>query len=267
MKRLIALLLALALVLSLGYPTLASDPFVGEVTAFAGSTPPAGWVLADGSNMSATDYPELCNILDDEYGTIGVPEGYCKLPDLRGVNIIGFHPSASPFDGMGNTGGGTSHTLTVNEMPSHRHSNDRGSTYGSSWVAGADYYALSNLANDVAALNTTYTGGGQPHNIMDPYIVLRYIIYVGGAAVPTPTPTATATATLTPTATPTGTVTITVTPNSVYLPQVITTTLQSGTILNTPEQVSFGQIIVSGIVVSLLAAFALDFIFRLVYRR
>lgn len=180
MKRLIALLLALALVLSLGYPTLASDPFVGEVTAFAGSTPPAGWVLADGSNMSATDYPELCNILDDEYGTIGVPEGYCKLPDLRGVNIIGFHPSASPFDGMGNTGGGTSHTLTVNEMPSHRHSNDRGSTYGSSWVAGADYYALSNLANDVAALNTTYTGGGQPHNIMDPYIVLRYIIYVGG---------------------------------------------------------------------------------------
>jgi hypothetical protein len=55
--------------------------------------------------------------------------------------------------------------------------------------------------------------------------------------------------------------------NNTYLPYVITSTLQSGNTLSVPEQVSFGQIITGGIVVSLLAVFALDFIFRLVYRR
>lgn len=82
----------------------------------------------------------------------------------------------SPFTALGNKGGETSHTLTVNEMPSHTHTLNRdinawdgskvGYDFNYGYGTGAAVGAGSNILN--------YTGGSQAHNNMPPYIVVNY---------------------------------------------------------------------------------------------
>ena len=76
------------------------------------------------------------------------------------------------------TGGETSHTLTVNEMPRHKHAQTFGTTNA---VVGAydDAYALPERVSGQYALSvetvtayrqaTQYAGGGASHNNMPPY--------------------------------------------------------------------------------------------------
>ena len=83
---------------------------------------------------------------------------------LEGRFLLGASPSYS----AGSTGGEAEHTLTVEEMPSHRHGNVRpysvvesgtGSTATSSDSRNSVYF-------------TDYEGGDQPHNNMPPYLAV-----------------------------------------------------------------------------------------------
>ena len=73
----------------------------------------------------------------------------------------------------GATGGEAAHTLTLNEMPSHRHSVGAQSLDPS--APRHDTYFNSSITN--AAANTwyavtSYVGGGQAHNNMPPYLAV-----------------------------------------------------------------------------------------------
>jgi hypothetical protein len=97
------------------------------------------------------------------------------LPDTRGRVLVGLDNlggssantiQASWADTIGATGGTETHTLTVNEIPSHNHSN--GVQLSGSGVGGNGGSWVSSLAN------TGSTGGGLAHNNTQPGIAVGY---------------------------------------------------------------------------------------------
>ena len=99
---------------------------IGAVIAFGGTntsgTP--GWLICDGRKLSKSSYPQLFNVLGYAHGGSG---SYFYLPDLRGRVVAGYSTSSSltstlsNCNKMGNKQGAKTHTLTIAQMPKHRH--------------------------------------------------------------------------------------------------------------------------------------------------
>ena len=116
----------------------------GLICMWSGSSVPTGWYLCDGQN-----------------GT----------PDLRNRFIVGAGSSYS----IGNTGGEASHTLTVNEIPSHNHGYSKINTANKDDNTGANMISTYNVY--AASSGTTgNTGGGQAHENRPPYYALAFIM-------------------------------------------------------------------------------------------
>lgn len=71
------------------------------------------------------------------------------------------------YDG-GSTGGEATHTLTIDEIPSHRH---KASALARYTVTGSAN-ALAGYDPSTAHQVTSYVGGGQAHNNMPPYLAV-----------------------------------------------------------------------------------------------
>ena len=105
-----------------GMPTGDTFP-IGAITSYAGDTAPTNWLICDGSAISRTTYADLFDAIGTTYG-IGDGSTTFNLPNLKGRVITGLDSSQTEFDTLGETGGEKTHTLTVNEMPSHTHIQD-----------------------------------------------------------------------------------------------------------------------------------------------
>tara|TARA_Y100000022_G_scaffold124084_1_gene107454 strand:- start:440 stop:1024 length:585 start_codon:yes stop_codon:yes gene_type:complete len=91
----------------------------------------------------------------------------------EGRVLIGIDSSDSDFDSAEETGGSKTHTLTEAQLPSHRHtigSND--STAGFGGAAGNQEFVQDAGTGIGNPCNTSFTGSGQAHPIVQPYIVV-----------------------------------------------------------------------------------------------
>ena len=88
----------------------------------------------------------------------------------QGKTLVGVDTSDSDFNTAKKTGGEKTHTLTIDEMPSHNHGQ---SLSGTDIDEGNAYYSWSfrdsKTRNYYGSDLAQYTGGGQPHNNMPPY--------------------------------------------------------------------------------------------------
>ena len=145
-------------------------PKAGFIYPLASEIVPDGFVLCDGAEYNREEYVELFAAIGTMYGS-GDGSTTFNVPNLQTRVPIG---SGEGYE-LGDVGGEESHTLTVDEMPSHNHLAGR-SVYlqGGSSAAGYDTGATFDNAG-----KTMYTGGSQPHNNMQPYTVVNYIIATG----------------------------------------------------------------------------------------
>lgn len=163
-----------------GVATWGTVPPTGVITAFAGSTAPSGYLLCDGSAVSRSTYANLYAVIGTTYGA-GNGSTTFNLPDLTGRVPVG--KNAGTFATLGSKGGEETHTMTVNEMPSHKHTTSVNSAVENTSIGGYAVGAQSMFFGtdrggttknwDTAMQNT---GGGAAFNVLQPYTVLNYII-------------------------------------------------------------------------------------------
>jgi microcystin-dependent protein len=155
---------------------------------FAGNFAPAGWAFCDGALWPISENETLFQLLGTTYGGDG--QETFAVPDLRGR--VPLHAGAGYT--LGETGGVETVTLTTSQIPAHGHQ----------LVASADIATLSSPADALtgetasklyrvpgatAVMNANTiasTGGNQPHDNTQPYLVINYIISLFGIF-PTPT--------------------------------------------------------------------------------
>ncbi len=69
-----------------------AEPFIGEISMFAGNFAPRGWAFCDGQLLSIAENSALFSLLGTTYGGDG--RTTFALPDLRGRVVI--HPGNGP---------------------------------------------------------------------------------------------------------------------------------------------------------------------------
>lgn len=167
-------------------------PFAGEVGI---DKIPDGFLLCDGAPVSRTDYKALFDVIGTTYGP-GDGKSTFNVPNLQTRVPVG----AGGEYKLGDTGGEETHELTEKELASHKHdlllreSTKVGSSV-SYLVIGTDgsyangYRGDTKVAGGDSDKPISYDEQGNvtayevtPHNNMQPYTVVNYIITTGKGA-------------------------------------------------------------------------------------
>lgn len=174
-----------------------AQPYVGEIRMFAGNFPPVGWMFCDGQLLPISENETLFQLIGTTYGGDG--ESTFALPNLQ--SRIPIHMGTTSGSGvvyqLAETGGVESVTLTVNQIPAHNHpmlaSTDAGGqTNPNGLVLGAlspvsIYVPNATPPNlPMNAASVTSQGGNQPHDNMQPFCCINFIISLFGIF-PSPT--------------------------------------------------------------------------------
>jgi microcystin-dependent protein len=166
---------------------------IAEIRMFAGTFAPRNWAFCQGQIMSIAQNTALFSLLGTTYGGNG--QTTFALPDLRGRVPVGTGQGPGlPNVNLGEVSGEPTHTLLATEMPSHSHPATAPAATASTTATPTNALATgpatlgagvsknfgtptANLASPPVIGNT---GGSQPHNNMQPYLGMNYIICLFG---------------------------------------------------------------------------------------
>lgn len=176
----------------------------GCIQMYAAASPPAGWLLCNGSLISRTTYNALFAVIGTTYGA-GDGSTTFAIPDMQSRMPLGLQSGQADNDTLGEIGGLREVTLTADQsgVPVHTHSGSplttsnpgnhthtvdvttvtsgagpnvpsyrNGGTMNTGGAGGHTHTISGNVANNSAA------NASQAHTNMPPFITLNFIIKV-----------------------------------------------------------------------------------------
>lgn len=171
------------------------NPYVGEIRCFAGNFAPVNWMTCDGQLLPISQYTTLYSLIGTIYGGDG--QTTFALPNLAGRAPMHWGSPPSGFNTViGQTQGTTTVTLTTQQIPAHNHIataemvQPGGAPERVATPTSLAFIGTTNpdgLYNSAPALNEPFspkaigsTGGSQPHENLQPYLALTFIISLFG---------------------------------------------------------------------------------------
>lgn len=182
------------------------QPFIGEIRMFGGNFAPRSWANCDGQLLAINSNQALFSLLGTTYGGDG--RTTFGLPDLRGRAPM--HTGNGPgltSRSQGQRSGSETNTMNILQMPAHNHlvetsgakvaikvhkaPNDQESSDPADGILcdsnndlfttkPADASYNNGDGGTIEGLTVGNTGGQQPINNMQPFLVVRFIIALQG---------------------------------------------------------------------------------------
>jgi microcystin-dependent protein len=157
-------------------------PFLGEIRIVSFNFAPRNWALCNGQLLPINQNQALFALMGTMYGGNG--QTTFGLPDLRGRTPIHVGNGFT----QGERAGEENHTLLLSELPAHTHTANARNTAANTDVptnnlpaqTPIDMYANSVQPVVMAPQMVGNTGGSQPHNNMQPYLVLNFCVALTG---------------------------------------------------------------------------------------
>lgn len=168
------------------------EPFLGEIKMFGGNFAPRGYAFCNGQLIAIAQNSALFSILGTTYGGDGITT--FALPDFRGRVPMnwGQGPGLTSRQ-LGESSGEENHTLIVNEMPSHTHTvsvlpgcstEDAETGVPTGKIPAAvptnAFAAAANASMGASNGTAAPAGGSAPHNNLQPYLAVSFIIALEG---------------------------------------------------------------------------------------
>lgn len=168
-----------------------SDQFLSEIRMVGFNFAPVGWAMCSGQIILISQNPALFSLLGTTFGGNGTTN--FGLPNFQAVTPMAFgNGSGLTPRSWGETGGNYSVTLLSGQDAIHSHGvacitggGSSPSPAGNVWAddpgrPGPAWYATAagNVGLNPSAVGLT--GGNQPHNNLQPYLTVLFIIALQG---------------------------------------------------------------------------------------
>jgi microcystin-dependent protein len=163
-----------------------SEAYTGELRIYGFGYAPKGWAMCNGQTLSVQQNQALFSLLGVMYGGDGV--NTFNLPNLQGMVPLHFGQLQGGMNySQGMVAGVSTVSLSASQMPQHNHGMVAG-------TGGNTNTPVSNLPGTLSGIYSYGTspnaqlvdgacppdGNSQPHDNMQPYLVLNICICLAG---------------------------------------------------------------------------------------